>query len=444
MATVDRVFVHALNTVKKLPRSGSSRPPPEDRMKLYGLYKQSMEGDVDGMVQRPTGTSSQEITEARKWDSWHEQKGLSKTEAKRRYITTLIDAMHRYATTTPDARELVSELEFVWDQIKSNQQYSSSASPTTQQRNSSQQPSTAVSATSATPQRRHPLGLSHSQSVSAAGLQILPPMSPTDDSAARFTTFPAIGMGVQTDDEEAGHRADNDHTPEDDDDDEDEHYETMDEFDENGLPKVTVINEPATFNDPAALILSPARSARTQTKTVDIDTPKRKPNKHAASSHHSLPLTATRLTAAALSSSSSAAAVTAAAAASRTPNPHSTTQNYARWKQRVEVALTKMTTELAALREQLDVARTTTATVNMNISRGRLNWLRRWLSWGVWVFLKHLVVDAVILGVLVVWMRRRGDRRVEHVLGLLGGFLGERLRLRKGDAPELTRTFVVA
>lgn len=37
----DRVFVHALNTVKKLPR-GTHRPPPADRLRLYGLYKQSM------------------------------------------------------------------------------------------------------------------------------------------------------------------------------------------------------------------------------------------------------------------------------------------------------------------------------------------------------------------------------------------------------------------
>ncbi|KAJ6261225.1 hypothetical protein Dda_3893 [Drechslerella dactyloides] len=462
MATVDRVFVHALNTVKKLPRSGSSRPPPEDRMKLYGLYKQSMEGDVDGMVQRPTGTSDQEIMEARKWDSWHEQKGLSKTEAKRRYITTLIDlppagqAMHRYAITTPDARELVSELEFVWDQIKSNQ---NSPPPTTpQQPPRSQRPSTAVSAASTTPQRRHPLGLSHthSQSVSAAGLQILPPMSPTDETAggARFTTFPPIGMGVQTDDEEAGNRADNDNPPHDDDDDDDdgdEHYQTMDEFDENGLPKVTVISEPIPFKDAltAADILSPPRSVRTQTIAADMDTPnsKRRQQIHGASSPHSQPLTATRRSiAAALSSSSSAAA--AAAAVSRTPNPHATTQNYARWKQRVEVALTKMTAELAAMREQLDVARTSAAAVNMNISRGisrgKLTTLRRWISWGVWMVMKHLVVDAVLLGVLVMWMRRRGDRRVEHVLGLLGGFLGERLRLRRGDTPEVTRTFVVA
>lgn len=38
----DRVFVHALNTVKRIPRTGTARPPTAERLKLYGLYKQSM------------------------------------------------------------------------------------------------------------------------------------------------------------------------------------------------------------------------------------------------------------------------------------------------------------------------------------------------------------------------------------------------------------------
>jgi len=127
--SVDRVFVHALNTVKKIPRTGSARPPPADRLRLYGLYKQSMEGDVDGVMDRPEGDGDEIRAEQDKWDAWNQQKGLSRTEAKRRYISTLIDTMHKYATSTPDARELVSELEFVWDQIKSNVPSSSSSSP---------------------------------------------------------------------------------------------------------------------------------------------------------------------------------------------------------------------------------------------------------------------------------------------------------------------------
>jgi len=64
---IDRVFVHALHTVKKLPRTGTSRPPPEDRLKLYGLYKQSMEGDVSGVMNRPEGMSEESVAERNKW-----------------------------------------------------------------------------------------------------------------------------------------------------------------------------------------------------------------------------------------------------------------------------------------------------------------------------------------------------------------------------------------
>lgn len=59
-------------------------------------------------------------------DAWSAQHGLSRTEAKRRYISTLISTMHTYASSTPEARELVAELEFVWDQIKANEASSGS------------------------------------------------------------------------------------------------------------------------------------------------------------------------------------------------------------------------------------------------------------------------------------------------------------------------------
>ncbi|MCJ1417929.1 hypothetical protein MMC32_004274 [Xylographa parallela] len=168
--SVDRVFVHALNTVKKIPRTGSARPPSAERLKLYGLYKQSMEGDVAGVMARPDEEGERGSGEVEKWpekedherskrhhkphthicsrttptiptappqsapspsstnhspppsrDAWSAQHGLSRTAAKRRYISTLIATMHTYASATPDARALVAELEFVWDQIRANE-----------------------------------------------------------------------------------------------------------------------------------------------------------------------------------------------------------------------------------------------------------------------------------------------------------------------------------
>lgn len=102
----DRVFVHALNTVKKIPKTGASRPPPSDRLRLYGLYKQAMEGDVDGVMERPVSAheGDEEPDDVRKdrdkYDAWDAQRGISRTEAKRRYIEALIETMHKYASTT--------------------------------------------------------------------------------------------------------------------------------------------------------------------------------------------------------------------------------------------------------------------------------------------------------------------------------------------------------
>lgn len=91
-----------------------------------------MEGDVDGVMERPrpgSGIDGDELQrEKDKWDAWNSQSGLSRTEAKRRYVEALIDTMHRYANT-PDASELVDELEFVWNQIKNNSPSSSNSSP---------------------------------------------------------------------------------------------------------------------------------------------------------------------------------------------------------------------------------------------------------------------------------------------------------------------------
>jgi len=70
-----------------------------------------MEGDVDGVMERPSsyreGDSGEgalegdELKRERdKWDAWDAQRGVSRTEAKRRYIEALIDTMHKYASTT--------------------------------------------------------------------------------------------------------------------------------------------------------------------------------------------------------------------------------------------------------------------------------------------------------------------------------------------------------
>ncbi|MCJ1382356.1 hypothetical protein MMC17_005469 [Xylographa soralifera] len=172
--SVDRVFVHALNTVKKIPRTGSARPPSAERLKLYGLYKQSMEGDVAGVMARPEEEGERGTGEVEKWDAWSAQHGLSRTTAKRRYISTLITTMHTYASSTPEARALVAELEFVWDQIRANEASSSDDS------HPSQPPTYATRPEAPSPQR--------------PGMRLLRPISSGDDASLESADQEAEGV----------------------------------------------------------------------------------------------------------------------------------------------------------------------------------------------------------------------------------------------------------
>jgi hypothetical protein len=67
---------------------------------------------------RPVGFTPEDEGAKKKWDAWKREQGLSKTEAKRRYIQYLIETMKVYASGTQEARELLNELEYLWDQIK--------------------------------------------------------------------------------------------------------------------------------------------------------------------------------------------------------------------------------------------------------------------------------------------------------------------------------------
>lgn len=67
---------------------------------------------------RPEGHTIEDEGAKKKWDAWKREEGLSKTEAKRQYILYLINTMRVYASGTSEARELLNELEYLWDQIK--------------------------------------------------------------------------------------------------------------------------------------------------------------------------------------------------------------------------------------------------------------------------------------------------------------------------------------
>jgi len=90
-----------------------------------------------------------------------------------------------------------------------------------------------------------------------------------------------------------------------------------------------------------------------------------------------------------------------------------------KWRRRVEQALAKMATEVAALREQLETARA-------HKRRGRL---RNWVLWAIYVVGRHLVIEAAFWGLVFLWMRRKGDRVAQDALRLVIRFVRERLNL---------------
>jgi acyl-CoA-binding protein len=77
MALIDDFNV-AVSQSKELP----SRPPNEDLLLLYALFKQATDGDVIG--ERPGGFDFKAIA---KFDAWSEKKGTSKDAAMQQYVT---------------------------------------------------------------------------------------------------------------------------------------------------------------------------------------------------------------------------------------------------------------------------------------------------------------------------------------------------------------------
>lgn len=275
-------------------------------------------------------------------DAWKQQNGLSRTEAKRRYITTLIDTMHKYASPSPDSRELVAELEFVWDQVKSNVPSSSSSSPL--------------------------------QTLGSMGLHIPP-------------DYQQLGSGKTKGRAElAG---------DDDDDDEEpplqikspmsQSEEDLEE-EEADLEREEFVDAPDSQYNPTS------EDAGVQTDLAQQEPVPYNP--------------------AGTPSKSKALIPKPASPAPAPPSPKETAEQQ-KWRKRVEQALVKMTAEVAALREQLESRRLFTHSRKYKFFRSIFRFL--------WGSLKHVAIDIVILGIVLLWMRRKKDRRLEGAVRVLLG-----------------------
>ena len=333
LTTTDRVFVHALQTVRRLPRTGSSRPPPSSRLALYGLYKQSMEGDVAGIFPRPSlppsspdpASSSvhkyasrdlrarEAQAEVEKWDAWNACAGMSRTEAKRRYITTLIDTMKTYASGTAESRELVGELEFVWGQIKSQSGSDEEGDVECQARKLERAGLKQAESYSSIPPGR---GLGPGGGEEGGRLRVLSPVSRGGSGE--------IIEGEDVDSPQPDREGDAE-------DEEEDFRDARDGSEENALDR----------------------------------------RKH------------------------------------REDDDEYAVRNQ-KWQRRVEAALTEMTAEIAALREQLSDSR------SFGTADRRRRRLWAWMKWLVWAALRQVAVNVVLLGIFILWGRWKSDRRAEE------------------------------
>jgi len=89
------------------------------------------------------------------------------------------------------------------------------------------------------------------------------------------------------------------------------------------------------------------------------------------------------------------------------------------WRSRVESHLRHLSTEVAALREQLSQNHLlSSSSLDGNFSSRRRRIFHRlsiWVKWFAWAFIRQLMVDASLVFVFILWARWKGykDRRVE-------------------------------
>ncbi|XP_034366540.1 acyl-CoA-binding domain-containing protein 7 isoform X2 [Arvicanthis niloticus] len=82
-------FDQAAQDVRKL----KSRPEDEELKELYGLYKQSIIGDINIACPCP---AMLDLKGKAKWEAWNLQKGVSKEDAMCAYISKARQLIEKY------------------------------------------------------------------------------------------------------------------------------------------------------------------------------------------------------------------------------------------------------------------------------------------------------------------------------------------------------------
>lgn len=275
--------------------------------------------------------------------------------------------MHRYASQTPEARELVVELEFVWDQIKYNASSSSSSSPLQ-----------AVGVPSLSRHQDSSYGSIGGRLAQSSENHERPNMRGDDGRDSRLRVLSPVS---QPDEEEYYRRRSADDAEDQEGPDEEDDDEENEEFEEARDSLYEVADHASTNTD-------------THTHTGTDRTSSHR-HQHQHHPHHH--------TGASIDSGSGLDSN----GHSRRDSHDPTKPQDSRWRRRVEQALTKMTAEIAAVREQME---------SRTLAHRRRSGLWAWLKWILWVVMRQIIWDLALLGVLLIVMRMRGDRRVEDRL----------------------------
>lgn len=81
MSDLKQRFEQAVEKVRNAPEDGDFKPSNDYKLKMYGLYRQATDGDVQGKKPGMLNPIARY-----KWQAWKDQEGTSADDAMNQYI----------------------------------------------------------------------------------------------------------------------------------------------------------------------------------------------------------------------------------------------------------------------------------------------------------------------------------------------------------------------
>merc|ERR1712151_1112699 len=91
MGSVEENFDKAIKIISDGKSKNSGSASNEEKLKLYGWFKQAKEGDIS--ISKPWAV---QIEACLKWNAWHERKGKSTEEAMQGYVVEAKEQIRKH------------------------------------------------------------------------------------------------------------------------------------------------------------------------------------------------------------------------------------------------------------------------------------------------------------------------------------------------------------